>query len=259
MRELAAIDRRFAIRGPRPPQPERGDRGPRIIGCRRASDFPAEELAASEALRLMTAQPFPWNRKVFALLLDRLFEAGARAVALDFLFLSEAEGDAELRAALERHRGKVVIGWTIEDQSAEQLAEGSGTKWECGFPAPRCCRARARNSPGSSFIFRTPDGVLRRVDYRTSQLREMDRDPLGDDLIGMAPMVVRQATGREPPAGFRRLINFQGASRTYRASAAGGCVLRSRLSRLEACSSSARCFATRSCSSARPRTPSTTR
>src|SRR3977135_1018003 len=42
--------------------------------------FSPEELASSRALQLMTERPYPWSREVWALLLDRLFGAGARAV-----------------------------------------------------------------------------------------------------------------------------------------------------------------------------------
>src|SRR4029453_13939479 len=98
----------FNWRGPTRPHP-----GVVIVGignqAPQAAEFREEDLAGSEALQLVTERPFPWNRKVFALLLDRLFAEGARVVALDMLFLTEKEGDAELRAALERYRGRVVI------------------------------------------------------------------------------------------------------------------------------------------------------
>src|SRR5215813_15492003 len=46
----------------------------------------AEEIAGSRALQLMTEQPFPWSREAWALLLDRLFAAGARLVMFDLIF-----------------------------------------------------------------------------------------------------------------------------------------------------------------------------
>jgi adenylate cyclase len=161
----------------------------------------------------MTERPFPWNRKVFALLLDRLFAAGARVVALDFLFLTENEGDPDLRAALERHRGHVVIGWSVEQQSEEWGRNEKGLR----LPSPTVLPGPAEEFSGFVFHHADIDGVLRRVDDRTSELRETkpEIDPQGADKIGFAAMAVRQATGREPPAGFGRLINFQGGERTY--------------------------------------------
>jgi adenylate cyclase len=43
----------------------------------------AEEIANNRAFQLMTERPFPWSREVYALLLDRLFGAGARLVIFD--------------------------------------------------------------------------------------------------------------------------------------------------------------------------------
>ena len=71
--------------------------------------FQPEELANNRAFQLMTARPFPWSREVWALLLDRLFSAGARLVMFDLVFNPPNDGDPQFAAALERYRGKVVL------------------------------------------------------------------------------------------------------------------------------------------------------
>ena len=60
----------------------------------------------------MAEHPFPWSREVWARLLDRLFESGARLVIFDLIFNSSPpkEGDQLFRAALDRYRDRVVIG-----------------------------------------------------------------------------------------------------------------------------------------------------
>jgi adenylate cyclase len=69
-----------------------------------------EELEGNRAFQLMTKRP-PWSTEVWALLLDRVFEAGARLVVFDLLFnFSSADGDPAFRAALDRHRDRVVLG-----------------------------------------------------------------------------------------------------------------------------------------------------
>src|SRR3954471_4605665 len=45
-----------------------------------------EEIARNPGLQLITERPYPWSRKVWALLLDRLFNAGARLVMFDLVF-----------------------------------------------------------------------------------------------------------------------------------------------------------------------------
>jgi adenylate cyclase len=80
-----------------------------------------EELAANRAFQLMTERPFPWSREVWALLLDRLFGAGARLVLFDLLFNPPNEGDPALHEALERYRDRVVVGANIDAANANQI------------------------------------------------------------------------------------------------------------------------------------------
>jgi CHASE2 domain-containing sensor protein len=58
----------------------------------------------------MAEHPFPWSREVWARLLDRLFESGARLVIFDLIFDPPKGGDQAFRAALDRYRDRVVIG-----------------------------------------------------------------------------------------------------------------------------------------------------
>src|SRR5438132_12055012 len=69
----------------------------------------AEEIAGNRAFQVMTERPFPWSREVWALLLDKLFAAGARVVMFDLLFNPPNDGDPAFHAALDRYRDKVVI------------------------------------------------------------------------------------------------------------------------------------------------------
>jgi adenylate cyclase len=81
-----------------------------------------EDIAASPALQAMQKQ-WPWPRRVWAQVLDKLFEAGAHQVFLDITFKSpseDPENDRLLREALERHRGKVVLGMKFEDSQVGQ-------------------------------------------------------------------------------------------------------------------------------------------
>src|SRR5256885_8110310 len=80
----------------------------------------AEEIAGNRAFQLMTAQPFPWSREVWELLLDRLFGAGARLVMFDMIFDKPKDGDAEFHAALGRYRDKVILGANFDVQNAAQ-------------------------------------------------------------------------------------------------------------------------------------------
>lgn len=75
--------------------------------------FP-EDLAASPALREM-ATSYPWPRDVYAMVIERLMQAGAKVVAFDMLYPVPREGDAALKAALDKYRDHVVIGSNFAD------------------------------------------------------------------------------------------------------------------------------------------------
>ncbi len=61
------------------------------------------------ALEIMS-KGWPWNREIYALILERLIGAGAKVVAFDCLFPEPAPGDDAFRAALERFEPQAVIG-----------------------------------------------------------------------------------------------------------------------------------------------------
>jgi adenylate cyclase len=76
--------------------------------------YDAKALAASRPLTLMHSS-FPYPREVYALVCDRLFEAGARVVAIDVLFLGPSPNDQEWKSAIDRYRDKLVIAMNFSD------------------------------------------------------------------------------------------------------------------------------------------------
>jgi adenylate cyclase len=79
-----------------------------------------EELADSRGLQLLSERPYPWSRELWALLLDRLFAAGARLVMFDLLFNPPGDGDPAFHAALDRYRDKVVVSANFDFQRGVQ-------------------------------------------------------------------------------------------------------------------------------------------
>lgn len=61
------------------------------------------------ALEIMS-KGWPWNREIYAMILERLVLAGAKVVAYDCLFPAPAPGDDAFRSALDRFKSQVVIG-----------------------------------------------------------------------------------------------------------------------------------------------------
>src|SRR5438105_12568146 len=69
----------------------------------------ASDAGSRRALEIMS-KGWPWNREIYAMILERLVRAGAKVVAFDCLFPAPAPGDNAFRVALERFRPQAVIG-----------------------------------------------------------------------------------------------------------------------------------------------------
>ncbi len=72
------------------------------------------EVEQSRAFQLMTERPFPWSREVWALFMDRVFQAGAKLVVFDLIFNNPNDGDPAFHEALERYHDRVVLGANID-------------------------------------------------------------------------------------------------------------------------------------------------
>jgi len=129
----------------------------------------AEEIASNRAFQLMTEKPFPWSREVWALLLDRLFAAGARLVVFDMLFNPPNDGDPAFHVALDRYRDKVVVGANFDMQNPNKLQEI--TPNNTLIPPPQLLDDRV----GFVNFWADPiDGKIRAVTYRVTDRQLAD-------------------------------------------------------------------------------------
>src|ERR1051326_697009 len=129
-----------------------------------------EEIAGNRAFQLMTARPFPWSREVWALLLDRLFGAGARLVVFDLLFNPPNDGDPAFHAALDRYRDKVVLGANFDMSNA--LVAQAVTPNDTLIPPPQLQDNRVGFV---NFWTDSIDGKVRAVTYRVTDRQLADR------------------------------------------------------------------------------------
>jgi CHASE2 domain-containing sensor protein len=83
-------------------------------------------------LQLMAEHPFPWSREVWARLLDRLFESGARLVIFDLIFDPPNEGDQIFRA-----RSIVIeIASSLPQISTSKMASSLSCQMPISFRRP---------------------------------------------------------------------------------------------------------------------------
>lgn len=130
----------------------------------------AEEIASNRAFQLMTKKPFPWSREVWALLLDRLFGAGARVVMFDMIFSPPNDGDPAFHTALDRYHDKVVLGANFDMANAAQAVTPNDTL----IPPPQLQDDRV----GFVNFWTDPiDGRIRAVTYRVTDRQLADLPP----------------------------------------------------------------------------------
>jgi adenylate cyclase len=147
--------------------------------------FSAEELASSRALQLMTERPYPWSREVWALLLDRVFGAGARAVMFDFVCNPPNDGDPAFHAALDRYRDRVVVGANFDLSQNMQAVLPNATL----IPPPALLDDRV----GFVIFFSDPlDRKVRTVRYTTTDriLAELPPHPSQEVFYAMSARVL---------------------------------------------------------------------
>ena len=226
--EGALIDRRYLLRGDRSPDPDI-----QLLGIGTSAfqldALSTNEIAASPTLQLMQ-EPWPWDRKVYAAILDKLMGAGAKVVMFDFVFASETDGDAEFARALQKYKDHVVIG----EMFADERGLDSTTK-RLEMPNERLVSG-ADSVVGLVNISEDADGVARRLRYRTSVERETSEMPglnaqiasslkeqvasgkIPDDLEHITLLAAEKFKGAvsTPPPGKLAFIDFQGPAGTYR-------------------------------------------
>lgn len=140
----------------------------------------AEDWSNNRGLQLMSEHAYPWSREVWALLLDRLFQAGARLVMFDIVFDKAKEGDEMFHAALERYRDKVVIGANFDLSQVRQQAAMTVNvpPSETLIPPPQMQDDRV----GCVIIFPDPlDNRIRSVVYRFTDQELLGNDPSPDE------------------------------------------------------------------------------
>jgi adenylate cyclase len=136
----------------------------------------AEEISSNRAFQLMTERPYPWSREVWALLLDRLFAAGARLVIFDILFNPPNDGDPAFHVALDRYREKVVVGANFDMQNAAQAVTPNDTL----IPPPQLLDDRV----GFVNFWADPiDGKVRAVAYQVTERELVDLPPVPGEEV----------------------------------------------------------------------------
>ncbi|MBU6409523.1 MAG: adenylate/guanylate cyclase domain-containing protein [Verrucomicrobia bacterium] len=184
-----------------------------------SSAFSAADLKGEPVLRDLQGN-FPWSRAVWARLVEKLVDAHAKAVAIDLVFAAKAEGDEELRAALDADSNRVVIGGVFNAGETDRGVPRQFTA-PCGDLIPDTPGHPAALDPRVGFVNIWPDGdgVFRSARFRVTN------HELGDVLDAPPGAVVESFTARAlekfgaaeriPAVGAHPIIRFSGPPGTW--------------------------------------------
>jgi len=131
-----------------------------------ASDFGEEVLKSAPILRELQ-KTFPWSRAVWAELIDKLVAAGAKVIVFDLIFASPNEGDDALRLALEKHKDRIVIGYSLNLQKTDHgNLQQILTPNRNVLPAPNTDALVQDDRTGYVNMTEDLDGVIRWASFR---------------------------------------------------------------------------------------------
>ena len=139
-----------------------------------SSEFSDEELQREPVLKNLQNN-FPWSRAVWARLIEKLGDAGAKVIVFDLVFAAPGDGDDALNRTLEKYKDRVVIGYNINVGKTER-----GEFRELLLPNPSVLTTDATNSPvederlGYVNLWPDFDDTLRRVSFRQTSAQAGD-------------------------------------------------------------------------------------
>lgn len=132
------------------------------IDIQNKPDIPSE---SREVLQKMMAG-WPWDRSVFARVIERILNAGALLVAVDIEFPAPASGDDELAALMARYPNRILLASAMTRNGSKQ----SGMSFEFRVPSDTVLPDRREGDPRVALVNVWPDedGVVRSIRYRVN-------------------------------------------------------------------------------------------
>jgi signal transduction histidine kinase len=175
--------------------------------------FSSNPLSASDrrALQLMSGG-WPWNREVYALILERLIGAGAKVVVFDCFFAEPASGDDAFRLALDRYRDHVVIGSNFVTSRDTDFTKQMPSRYDLPTTSLIPASATPDERIGFTNFFADQNRVVRSAQFRIA-FRERNRSA-ATYLSLSARAAAKAGHSAAVPGDFaERIIRFTGPPR----------------------------------------------
>jgi len=169
-----------------------------------------KDSVEARALKLMS-QSWPWPREVYALVLQRLVDAGARVVAFDLTFPTATAGDPPFRIALDRYKSQAVIGSNFISAASRGFStQGASLTRPSDSLVPTTTPTDDRVA--YSNFWPDEDDVVRHVQYRITfeQVQGDSPEPNSERFLSFAARALIKAgrAGVIPDGLEQRLFRF---------------------------------------------------
>jgi serine/threonine protein kinase len=179
------------------------------------SHFSDEELQREPVLKDLQ-DPWPWPRAIYARLIEKLSNAGAKVIMIDLVFAAQTDGDNALHDALDKYKDRVVIAY--------MFADGTEGRNQLNLPSPSVLTPIGKNSAveddrlGYVNFSLDSDGTCRRASFRQTGVQVGNKVPAKVILESIEARALRKF-GRPdlvPPGFDTRLFRYTGlANQTY--------------------------------------------
>lgn len=161
-----------------------------------------------------TIQQWPWQRTAYAIAIDRLMQAGAKAVVidvvLDALGTYGTEDDQRLQQVLKKYSGRITLAAQYEDEEKR-------TGYETKLLTPNSIFQAA--SPNLGFIDFpiSPNGRIHELGSEYLRRIEQSHEDIGVSIAKVPSFAeaALQSAGISPPPTTGTDIFFYGPSRTF--------------------------------------------
>ena len=152
----------------------------------------ADQADLSDQEELQKLQKWPWPREIYSLVIKRLVEAQAKAIAIDLVFDSPSlyghTDDLKLAETLQEYNDKIILGAQIRESNV-----GAGSI-SLISPADTLLKGKEQISLGLLNGFTGNDGVVRQ---RPSDYRRAINPLLGASTPGSLATILLEKSGKE--------------------------------------------------------------
>ena len=178
----------------------------------------AHDAPEYRALELMTAR-FPWSREVYAVLCERLLNAGARAVVFDMTFPQPAPGDDAFQEALRKFPDRIVLGNNLV---LETIGPGGEQAWTWSIPSTSIIPDSSPEHPSVGHIVFPADfkSIIRKYLYQTTLEQWLGGVPPAEGNSSAAASLALRAASKLQPIDLSRpfeprLFRYTGPAGTF--------------------------------------------